>query len=111
MVLNIGIPHTIYTHYFGFTVPEQALGAFIYLRYQPVFKMVSGGVCIFRGMQNYKWHDIAHLNFVNTMPYPEVIDGAIESANGLRIEFPEPDRWRESAINTPIVSSILPRLL
>ena len=83
-------PHTIHTHYFGFTIPQQALGAFIYLRYQPVFKLVSGGVCIFCGMENYKWHDITHLNYVNTMPYPEVNNGVIKSANGLRVEFPKP---------------------
>src|ERR1700739_4524447 len=45
-------PHTIHTHYFGFSIPEANLGGFIYIRYQPAFPLSQGGVCIFRGMDN-----------------------------------------------------------
>jgi hypothetical protein len=38
-------PHTIHTHYFGFSIPEANLGGFIYIRYQPAFPLSQGGVC------------------------------------------------------------------
>jgi hypothetical protein len=44
--------HTIHTHYFGFSVPEARLGAFLYVRYQPAFPLCQGGVCIFQGSDN-----------------------------------------------------------
>ncbi len=84
--------HTIHTHYFGFSVPGAAIAAFIYVRYQPMFRLCSGGVCIFQGMDNLRPLDIEHNNFIVTMPYPSVVDGVIETANGLRIEFVEPGR-------------------
>lgn len=84
--------HTIHTHYFGFTVPEAAIGAFLYLRCQPVYRLSSGGVCMFQGMHNPRPLDCAHVDFQNTMPWPSVADGVITMANGLRIEFTEPGR-------------------
>jgi len=81
--------HTIHTHYFGFSVPEAQIGVFIYVRYQPVFGLCSGGVCIFQGLDNLRPLDIEHNNFVVTMPYPQVQGGVIETANGLRLEFIE----------------------
>jgi hypothetical protein len=83
-------PHTIHTHYFGFSVPSAAIGAFIYVRYQPVFNLCSGGVCLFQGMDNLRPLDIEHNNYVVTMAYPKVIDNTIETSNGLRMEFLEP---------------------
>lgn len=81
--------HTIHTHYFGFSVPEQQIGVFIYIRYQPVYGLCSGGVCIFRGLDNLRPLDIEHNNYIVTMPYPKALDGVIETANGLRVQFIE----------------------
>ncbi|HKY91258.1 MAG TPA: hypothetical protein VJM11_09460 [Nevskiaceae bacterium] len=82
--------HTIHTHYFGFTVPEARIGAFIYLRCMPVFEIASGGVCLFQGLDNRRPLDIEHCNYVITMPYPEVKGNVIETANGLKLDFLEP---------------------
>lgn len=82
--------HTIHTHYFGFNIPEEAIGVFIYIRYMPVFNLCSGGVCIFKGMENIRPLDIEHCNFLYTMPYPQVEAGnIIKTANGLSVEFIE----------------------
>src|SRR4051794_20385992 len=83
-------PHTIHTHYFGCSVPEAAIGAFIYVRYIPFFPLCRGGVCIFQGTDNVAPIDIAFLDFEITMPWPAIEGGAIETANGLRLEFLEP---------------------
>jgi hypothetical protein len=85
-------PHTIHTHYFGLSVPEAQLGAFIYVRYQPAFPLCQGGVCIFRGVDNVTPLDMAFLDYEITMPWPEIEGNAITTANGLRIEFLEPGR-------------------
>ena len=82
-------PHTIHTHYFGFSVPQANIGCFIYVRYQPVFKLCSGGVCLFQGMDNLRPLDIEHCNYIVTMHYPKVVNNVIETSNGLRIEFIE----------------------
>ena len=83
-------PHTIHTHYFGFTVPEAALGAFLYVRYQPAFPLAQGGVCIFRGLDNVSPLDMEHVDYEITMPWPEIAGNTITTANGLTIEFVEP---------------------
>src|SRR4051794_11686928 len=85
-------PHTIHTHYFGLSVPEARLGAFLYVRYQPAFPLCQGGVVIFRGTDNVSLTDVDHLNYEMTMPWPRIDGNAIETANGLRIEFLEPGR-------------------
>jgi hypothetical protein len=85
-------PHTIHTHYFGLSVPEAQLGAFIYVRYQPAFPLCQGGVCIFRGVDNVTPLDMAFLDYEITMPWPEIEGNTITTANGLRIEFLEPGR-------------------
>src|SRR5205807_2638803 len=79
-------PYTVHTHYFGLTVPEAKLGAFIYVRYQPAFPLSQGGVCIFRGMDNLSATDIEFLDYQMTMPWPEIDGTTITTANGLRIE-------------------------
>jgi len=84
--------HTIHTHYFGFSVPEAEIGAFIYVRYQPTFPLCQGGVAIFRGTDNVNPIDIEHLDYEITMPWPEVDGSSITTANGLRIDFEEPGR-------------------
>jgi hypothetical protein len=85
-------PYTIHTHYFGFSVPEAKIGAFLYVRYQPAFPLCQGGVAIFRGTQNYSALDIDHLDYQMTMPWPEVDGNRITTPNGLSIEFLEPGR-------------------
>jgi hypothetical protein len=83
-------PHTIHTHYFGFSIPESEIGAFIYIRYMPYFPLCQGGVCIFQGTENVAPIDIAFLDFEITMPWPTIDGATIQTANGLRIEFLEP---------------------
>jgi hypothetical protein len=83
-------PHTIHTHYFGLSVPEAELGAFIYIRYQPAFPLCAGGVGVFRGLDNVQLGDMEFLDYQVTMPWPEIDGGAITTANGLRIDFVEP---------------------
>jgi hypothetical protein len=85
-------PHTIHTHYFGLSVPEAQLGAFIYVRYQPAFPLCQGGVCIFRGFDNVSPLDIDFLDYQLTMPWANIEASTITTANGLRIEFLEPGR-------------------
>ncbi len=85
-------PHTIHTHYFGFSIPEARLGAFLYVRWQPAFPLSQGGVCIFSGLDNTEPADIDLLDYEMTMPWPEVEGATLTTANGLRIEFLEPGR-------------------
>jgi hypothetical protein len=82
-------PHTIHTHYFGLSVPEAQLGAFIYVRYQPAFPLAQGGVCIFRGLDNASALDMEFMDYQTTMPWPEIDGNTITTANGLQIEFLE----------------------
>jgi hypothetical protein len=83
-------PHLIHTHYFGFSIPEAAIGGFIYIRYQPAFPLCQGGVCIFEGNDNVEFTDIAYLDYEITMPWPKIENNAITTDNGLMIEFLEP---------------------
>lgn len=85
-------PHLIHTHYFGFSVPEAAIGAFIYVRYQPAFPLSQGGVCIFRGTDNIEYTDMAYLDYEITMPWPRIDGNRITTDNGLTIDFTEPGR-------------------
>lgn len=85
-------PHTIHTHYFGFSVPEAQLGAFLYVRYQPAFPLSQGGVCLFRGFDNVVPLDMEFLDYQITMPWPQIDGSTITTANGLRISFVEPGR-------------------
>ena len=83
-------PHTVHTHYFGFSIPQAALGAFLYVRYQPAFPLAQGGVCIFRGFDNLSPLDVEFLDYEITMPWPKIDGSAITTANGFAIEFLEP---------------------
>lgn len=85
-------PHLIHTHYFGFSIPEARLGAFLYVRYQPAFPLSQGGVCIFSGTDNLEPTDVDFLDYEITMPWPEIQGSTITTANGLRIAFTEPGR-------------------
>src|SRR5262245_24087555 len=83
-------PLTIHTYYFGLSIPEAELGAFLYVRCQPVFRLSQGGVCLFRGMDNVAFGDMEFIDFRVTMPWPQVDGNVVTTANGLRIEFIEP---------------------
>lgn len=85
-------PHTIHTHYFGFSIPEAAIGGFLYIRYQPTFPLCQGGVAIFQGTDNVNAIDIAHLDYEITMPWPEIDGTRITTANGYAIEFTVPGK-------------------
>lgn len=85
-------PHLIHTHYFGFSVPEAAIGGFIYIRYQPAFPLSQGGVCIFGGNDNAEYTDMAFLDYEVTMPWPRIDGNTVTTDNGLSIEFTEPGR-------------------
>lgn len=82
-------PHTIHTHYFGFAVPEAAIGVFAYVRYQPAFPLSQGGVVMFQGLDNPSPADAAHCNYEMTMPWPHIEGNTIRTVNGLAIEFLE----------------------
>jgi hypothetical protein len=85
-------PWTIHTHYFGFAVPEAAIGGFTYIRYQPAFPLSQGGVAIFQGLDNLEPGDMEFLDYRMTMPWPEIDGATITTLNGLRFEFLEPGR-------------------
>ena len=85
-------PHLVHTHYFGFSIPEAAIGGFLYIRYQPAFPLCQGGVCIFQGNDNIEYTDMAHLDYEITMPWPKIDGRTITTDNGLAIEFIEPGK-------------------
>jgi hypothetical protein len=85
-------PHLIHTHYFGFSVPQAAIGAFLYIRYQPAFPLSQGGVCVFQGTDNLECTDMAYLDYEITMPWPRIEQNTITTDNGLSIEFIEPGK-------------------
>lgn len=94
--------HKIHTHYFGFSVPEERMFIFTYLRAHPAFPLAQGGVCIFQGLDNADLLDILHLDYQMTMPWPTLEGNTIATDNGLVIEFPEPGktaRLRYTATN------------
>ena len=95
-------PHTIHTHYFGFSVPEHALSAFLYIRCQPTFELCSAGVSIFRGMKdNVRALEVEYLDWVVTLPYPEVSDAGFTTGNGLSVRFLEPGRTVQLRYRAP----------
>lgn len=94
-------PYTVHTHYFGLTVPEVGLGAFIYARYQPAFPLCQGGVVLFRGTENRTVLDAVHHDYRTTMPWPETTDTAITLPNALRIESVEPGQVLRITYTSP----------
>ncbi|KAF2186199.1 hypothetical protein K469DRAFT_687203 [Zopfia rhizophila CBS 207.26] len=84
--------HTIHTHYFGFSIPEEEIGPFIYIRAQPYFKTCLVGISIFKGVDNLRPLDCEHDNIINTLPWPKVTSNVIETANGLKLDFIAPGK-------------------
>ncbi|HUR49228.1 MAG TPA: hypothetical protein VMY88_06855 [Acidimicrobiales bacterium] len=85
-------PYTVHTHYFGFTVPEAGIGAYLYARYMPAFGLSQGGPTIFRGLGNRALLDAEYHDYRATMPWPEVQDGLISFESGYEIEFRVPGK-------------------
>lgn len=83
-------PYTVHTHYFGFTVPEAGIGAYLYARYMPAFGLSQGGPTIFRGMDNTSLLDAEYHDYRTTMPWPDINGNHIRFDNGYEIEFIEP---------------------
>ena len=113
-------PHTIHTHYFGFSVPEVALHGFLYIRWHPVLRSCLGGVCVYRGLNNLAALDIDFLDWEIGMPWPEVDGNTFTTANGLSVEFDIPGvaanlryRSRDGAVSFDLrqeaVTPLLPR--
>lgn len=98
--------HTVHTHYHTFNVGSRSTTVFIYVRYMPVLKIIQGGVCIHKGLNNLCFLDIEHCNFLNTMPWPatkngSLLDNTVETPNGLRIEFVELGKKIRITYNSP----------
>jgi hypothetical protein len=83
-------PCLIHTHYFGFAVPEHAIGGLLYIRYQPSFPLCGGGVQIYRGMDNLSLTTVEHIDYELTMPWPEVAGNKVTTRNNLSFDFVEP---------------------
>jgi hypothetical protein len=94
-------PHTVHTHYFGFSIASANIGGFIYIRWQPAFPLAQGGVCVFQGLENGQFLDLEYLDFRNTMRWPTVADTTITVENGLTIEFLEPGRTAHITYASP----------
>jgi hypothetical protein len=82
-------PHMIHSYYFGFHIPEERIGAYVYLRCQPAFEMSGGGVVIHRGTDNLWMLDAEHVDYEATMAWPTITDHSVTTANGLSIDFLE----------------------
>lgn len=85
-------PHTVHTHFVGACVPEEAISILTYIRYQPAFGLCSGGVDIYRGLDNAVLPEVAHFDYEYTMPWPEISGNRITTANGLSMDFVEPGK-------------------
>jgi hypothetical protein len=83
-------PYTVHTHYFGFTIPEAGIGAYLYARYMPAFGLSQGGPTIFRGMDNVSLLDAEYMDYRATMPWPQIDGNQIRFESGYEIEFIEP---------------------
>src|SRR5215210_681304 len=83
--------HTVHTHYFGFSVPEAAVGSFIYARYQPGASSMQGGLSIFRGHDNLEHQEVDYLDYQSIMGWPRIEDDGrrIVQDCGLTFEFLE----------------------
>lgn len=94
-------PYTVHTHYFGFTVPEAGIGAYLYARYMPAFGLSQGGPTIFRGMDNAALLDAAHHDYRATMPWPQVDGGRITFDSGYVIDVVTPGEAIELSYRSP----------
>jgi hypothetical protein len=94
-------PYTVHTYYFGFTIPEAQIGAYLYFRAQPAFGLCQGGPVIFRGMENTELLDADFHDYRATMPWPRITGNTITVSNGYVIEWPEPGRLARLRYRSP----------
>lgn len=94
-------PYTVHTYYFGFTIPEVRIGAYLYFRAQPAFGLCQGGPVIFRGLDNAELLDAAYHDYRATMPWPTITDNTVTVDNGYVIEWPEPGRLARLRYTSP----------
>jgi hypothetical protein len=94
-------PYTVHTHYFGFTVAEAGIGAYLYARYMPAFGLSQGGPTIFRGMDNVSLLDAEFHDYRATMPWPRVDGGHIRFESGYEIEFVVPGEHARLRYTSP----------
>ncbi|MGE4425418.1 MAG: tyrosine protein kinase [Solirubrobacteraceae bacterium] len=83
-------PYTVHTYYFGFSIPEAGIGAYLYFRAQPRFGLCQGGPVIFRGLDNPMGLDALHHDYRATMPWPTREGNLLRVDNGYSIEWVEP---------------------
>lgn len=88
-------PCLIHTHYFGFCIPEERIGALLYIRYQPGFPLSGGGVEFYRGLDNLSLTTVEHIDYELTMPWPTVEGNKVTTRNGLSFDFVEPGKRME----------------
>ena len=79
------------TYYFGFSVPEEKICAFIYLWLHPNLKVLSGGVLLYQGRKRsflaadyHNW-----LDFIDTSPINRD-NGTVTLPNGLVVKINKP---------------------
>ena len=94
-------PYTIHTHYFGFSIPEAGIGAFLYSRYMPAFGLSQGGPVIFSGMDNVSLLDAEYHDYRATMPWPTVQGNAIRFESGYEIDFAKPGELVQLSYESP----------
>jgi hypothetical protein len=97
-------PHTIHTHYFGFHIPEHAIGTFAYIRYMPALGMCHAGFQVYQGIDNVVVTDCLHHDYQIGCPYPGA-DGARFTANGLTFDFAEPGRTAHITYCSPMAAA------
>ena len=82
-------PHTVYNYANLFHVPEAGISVFGYVKCKPAFPLVEGGICIFRGLDNYYPQDMEYCDYQMTMPWPGVDDDKVALANGYTVDVVE----------------------
>ena len=94
-------PAMVQTYYHGLHIPEERIGAYIYVLHRPAFGLCQGGVLIFQGDANHDPLDMAYMDYEMTMPWPEVDERSLTTPNGLRIEFVELGRKNRLTYRSP----------
>lgn len=84
--------HLIHTNYFGFTVPEAGLGAFVYVRCMPAFPLCHAGVAFWRGLDNVDALDAEFFDYEVSLPWPSITASGLATRNGVVLRFIEPGR-------------------
>ncbi|MCW3015095.1 MAG: hypothetical protein JWO02_2187 [Solirubrobacterales bacterium] len=113
-------PYTVHTYYFGFSVPEAGIGAYLYFRAQPAFGLSQGGPVIFRGLDNTALLDAEYHDYRATMPWPQVQGNTITTANGyvitvlepgelIRLQYTSPDGTTSFDIEQRAISPLVAR--